>query len=55
MKKIVALVAVLFSAVMPVQSQATEKKSLVIIDSYFDSRVVSGNVTCVTPQGTACL
>jgi hypothetical protein len=55
MKKIIALVAVLFSVVMPVQSQATESKSLVIIDSYFDSRVVSGNVACVTPQGTACL
>lgn len=55
MKKIVALVAVLFSVVMPVQSQATETKSLVIIDSYFDSRVVSGNVTCITPQGKACL
>lgn len=54
MKKFVALVAVLFSAIAPVQSQAAETKSLVIIDSYFDSRVVSGSVSCVTPQGTNC-
>ena len=40
MKKIVALVAVLFSVVVPVQSQAADAKSLVIIDSYFQSNVV---------------
>lgn len=54
MKKIVALVAVLFSVVMPIQAQGSEQKSLVIIDSYFDSRVVSGSVSCVTPAGATC-
>jgi uncharacterized lipoprotein NlpE involved in copper resistance len=51
MKKIVALVAVLFSVVMPVQSQATDAKSLVIIDSYFDSRVTT---SAITSSGTVC-
>lgn len=45
MKKIVALAAVLFSVVMPVQAQA-EQKSLVIIDSYFDSRAVGATIIC---------
>jgi len=39
MKKIVALVAMLFSVVVPVQAHGADAKSLVIIDSYFDSRV----------------
>lgn len=47
MKKIVALVAVLFSVVVPVQSQASEQKALVIIDSYFDSRISNATVVCV--------
>lgn len=47
MKKIVALVAVLFSVVVPVQSQAADEKALVIIDSYFDSRVVNAQIICV--------
>ncbi len=47
MKKIVALVAVLFSVVVPVQSNASEQKSLVIIDSYFDSKVSAPNVKCI--------
>lgn len=47
MKKIVALVAVLFSVVAPVQSQAADTKALVIIDSYFDSRVSGQNVSCI--------
>jgi hypothetical protein len=55
MKKIVALVAVLFSVVMPIQAHGSEQKSLVIIDSYFDSRVVSGLVSCITPKNTACV
>jgi len=33
---------------------ALEEKSLVIIDSYFDFKVVGGNVSCVTPQGASC-
>lgn len=47
MKKIVALLAVLFSVVVPVQSQAADSKALVIIDSYFDSRAIDSNVTCL--------
>lgn len=47
MKKIVALVAVLFSVVVPVQSQAADSKALVIIDSYFDSRVSNAEIVCV--------
>ena len=45
MKKIVALVAVLFSVVVPVQAQA-DSKSLVIIDSYFDSRATGATIVC---------
>jgi hypothetical protein len=47
MKKIVALFSVLFSVVLPVQAQATDSKALVIIDSYFDSKVKSENVSCI--------
>ncbi len=54
MKKIVALVAVLFSVVVPVQSNASEQKSLVIIDSYFDSKVYSPTVKCVTISNAVC-
>lgn len=31
-----------------------DSKSLVIIDSYFDSRVINGNVSCVTLDNQAC-
>ena len=51
MKKIVALVAVLFSVVLPVQSQAAEFKALVIIDSYFQSNVAANPITS---NGSAC-
>jgi hypothetical protein len=47
MKKVLSAFVLLFSIVTPIQSQATETKSLVIIDSYFDSRVASSNVLCV--------
>ena len=47
MKKLIALVAVLFSVVVPVQSQAADSKALVVIDSYFDSRAIDSNVTCI--------
>jgi hypothetical protein len=51
MKKIVALIAVLFSVVVPVQSQAADSKALVIIDSYFQSSVAQNPITA---SGTAC-
>ena len=55
MKKIVALVAVLFSVVVPIQAHGADSKALVIIDSYFDSKVASSNVSCiVVATGSAC-
>lgn len=54
MKKLIALIAVLFSAIVPVQSVAADQKALVIIDSYFDSKVSGPNVTCITLQSAAC-
>jgi hypothetical protein len=54
MKKIVALLSVLFATLVPIQSHAADQKALVIIDSYFDSRVIGGNVTCLTPSNGAC-
>jgi hypothetical protein len=55
MKKIVALVAVLFSVIVPVQASGANPKALVIIDSYFDSRAINGNATCTTLIDTPCL
>lgn len=46
MKKIIALVAVLFSVVIPVQAQGADQKALVIIDSYFDSRATGATIVC---------
>ena len=55
MKKILAAFVLLFSIVTPIQSQATETKSLVIIDSYFDSKVIGSNVLCfVVSTNTSC-
>lgn len=55
MKKIVVgIIVAMFSATMLVPSQASNQKSLVIIDSYFDSKVYSSNVTCVTLQNQPC-
>jgi hypothetical protein len=51
MKKIVALLTVLFSVVVPVQSQAADSKALVIIDSYFQSSIAQNPITS---NGTAC-
>ena len=44
MKKFVALFAVLFSVIAPVQSQAVEKQTIVIIDSAIDSSKFSNIV-----------
>jgi hypothetical protein len=55
MKKIVALVAVLFSVVVPIQAHGADSKALVIIDSYFDSKVNNSNVSCiVVATDSAC-
>jgi len=54
MKKVsLALVAVLsFIFIQPVE--ASQTKSLVIIDSYFDSKTGAPNVTCITLSNAAC-
>ncbi len=54
MKKISLLVIALIAALLPVTQAQANTKSLVIIDSYFDSRSISGNTTCITLQQTAC-
>ena len=54
MKKIVALIAVLFAVVVPVQAQGADQKALVIIDSYFDSKVNAPNISCVTVTNQKC-
>lgn len=46
MKKVIALISVLFSIVVPVQSQAADQKALIIIDSYFDSRATGATIVC---------
>jgi hypothetical protein len=54
MKKIAVGIVAIIGLVLIQPTFASEQKSLVIIDSYFDSRVVNGNVSCVTPQDTGC-
>jgi hypothetical protein len=55
MKKIaVGFAAVMFSTMVLVPSQATTPKALVIIDSYFDSKVSASNVKCITLANTEC-
>lgn len=51
MKKIVALVAVLFSVVVPVQANGADQKALVIIDSYFQAGIASNPINA---SGAAC-
>jgi hypothetical protein len=55
MKKIVALVAVLFSVVVPVQSQAAVGERIVIVDSYFDASKISGSVEFVCLASDKCV
>lgn len=54
MKKIVIALSATLVAVGVTPAFAVEQKSLVIIDSYFDSRVIGGNVSCITLQDQAC-
>jgi hypothetical protein len=54
MKKIVfGIIAVLGVAYLQ-PAQAQSPKSLVIIDSYFDSKVNAPNIKCITLQNVAC-
>jgi len=55
MKKIaVGFIAVIFSTIFLMPSEAATPKALVIIDSYFDSKVYNADVTCITLTNTAC-
>jgi hypothetical protein len=55
MKKIVALVAVLFSVVVPVQSQASAVERIVIIDDYFNRSLITGSVEFVCVASDRCV
>ena len=55
MKKIIALVAVLFSVVIPVQSQATPVEKIVIIDNAFNLAQISGSVEFVCVASDLCV
>jgi hypothetical protein len=55
MKKIVALVAVLFSVVVPVQSQAAVGERIVIIDDYFNRSLITGSVEFVCLASDRCV
>jgi hypothetical protein len=55
MKKIVALVAVLFSVVVPVQSQASAGERIVIIDNAFNLAQISGSVEFVCVASDRCV
>ena len=54
MKKVVGLIAVLFTVVVPVQANGADQKALVIVDSYFDSKVKAPNVSCITITNQVC-
>lgn len=54
MKNLIAAIVVLFSVIVPVQAGAVDQKALVIIDSYFDSKVIAPNVSCVTLSSAPC-
>lgn len=55
MKKIaVGIIGALLSVVFLVPSKAATPKALVIIDSYFDSRVYNADVSCITVLNTSC-
>jgi hypothetical protein len=54
MKKIVALVAVLFSVVIPINANASTAGSVVIIDSNFNESLISGSREVVCLYTTNC-
>lgn len=55
MKKIAIVILTSISLVLIQPSFANESKSLVIVDAYFDSRVINGNVSCITPENNPCV
>lgn len=54
MKKIVIGIIAVLGIVYLQPAQAQNPKSLVIIDSYFDSKVNAPNIKCITLQNVAC-
>lgn len=55
MKKIIALVAVLFSVVVPVQSQAAVGERIVIIDNAFNLSQIGGSVEFICVASDRCV
>jgi hypothetical protein len=55
MKKVALAVAVVLGFVVVQPVQASSQKSLVIIDSHFDSKVSAPNIKCVTTKNTDCV
>lgn len=53
MKKIAIIAGIVMLSATTVPVQAADK-SLVIIDSYFDSRVAGENISCITLQDLSC-
>lgn len=53
-KALVTLLVASFLTLTAAPATANNEKSLVIIDSYFDSRVIGGNVSCVTLANKPC-
>lgn len=55
MKKTAIIIGAILASLSLTPAQAADTKSLVIIDSYFDSRVINGTVSCVTLQNQSCV
>lgn len=55
MKKIVGLIAILFSVVVPVQSQAAVGERIVIIDNAFNLSQITGSVEFVCAASDSCV
>lgn len=55
MKKVALAVAVVLGFVVVQPVQASSQKSLVIIDSHFDAKVLAPNIKCVTTKNTDCV
>lgn len=54
MKKVVGIISLALCAVFIQPATAAEVKSLVIIDSYFDSKVSAPNISCITLLSVPC-
>ena len=54
-KTISILTLVMLGLTLVQPTSASQTKSLVVIDAYFDSRIIGGNVSCITPQDQPCV